>query len=233
MTILKRIRKPQLAIIMTIIILFISCSNNPQEELISVNKFEYSLYENSKDYFLNLKPIHINQYNSRTNIYQAVLDYANRPFETPSLLENEALNLITLDVIDIQKIGLEKGFFKENDINLIEQLDKDIQSVNFDFALNNYQKNVLSLNCTSTEFPKYNEFVNVLMMTKSNYNKNISLQSRGGWACALAILTFTAAIVFVGSTCIPNPVTIYACPIAVARAAVAYASMIIACGGKK
>lgn len=206
-----------------------SCSTGSDEELSIANKFDYSIYENSSEFLLKGEPYNKNK---KTSNYQTILDYANSPFETPAMLENEILNYTNLDANEILEIGLDKSYLTETDIVFIKQLDKDMQSSGFDFAINNYKQNVLSLNLSSQEFVKYNEFVNVLMMTKSNYNRyqlNDTIQAKGVWGCGLAILSFTVSTVFVGTTCVPNPVTIYACPIAAARAVLAYATMLVAC----
>jgi len=226
---MKIFKKSHLAIVMSIIVLSFSCSTGSDEELSLENKFDYSIYENSSEFLQNVIPYNKNK---KTNNYQTVLDYANSPFETPAMPENEVLNYTNLDASEIFQIGLRKGYLTETDIVFIKQLDKDMQSSGFDFALNNYKENILSLKLSSSEFIKYNEFVNILMMTKSNYNRyelNGNFQAKAGWGCGLAILSFTVSTVFVGSTCVPNPVTIYARPIAIARAVLAYGSMLVAC----
>ena len=136
------------------------------------------------------------------------------------------LNSTVFDFSNSQNKTSETDF----DTEILQEFSSDWETVGINQAIINLNSTLNEKNVDDIVFEKYNNFSNVLLLSEVDLqNQTSNYQAKSGWGCAFAIANFTLATVAVGTTCVPNPVTIYACPIAAGRAVLAYASMLVAC----
>ena len=231
---MNSLRKPYIAIVISIFFLIISCTSN--QDFNSSNKsIDYSLYKKSKESILKLKPFNIAKardlMNSKSD-KQAILHLINEPFER-SILQIEALEYFNLSGEEIIKKAKKEGIFNDLDVLLLTKLADDLYTFGFKKAMLNFENKIISLDLTNQEFEKYSHFANLFKIAHTDAQKTelINVGGNGGisWACGLAIAGYTLSTIAVGAACVPNPTTPIACPLAVGSAIVAFGSMMAAC----
>ena len=244
MNILKKIRSPFLSLSLAFLVLFVSCSQDYNTNNSEQKVFDYTEYNSMKQLVGTLEPLNIKSLKSiaansdffRQDKKRQVLNIINESISEEPTLQIEALEYFDLTSgEDVLEKAVLDGVLTDIDLILINELTSDINNLGLDNALVKFEQEISSLNLSDYEFEKYNKFANNLLLVQDELISNnmhrldANSSSGPGWGCGLAILSFTVATVFLGTTCVPNPVTIYACPIAIARTALAYTSMLVAC----
>ena len=119
---------------------------------------------------------------------------------------------------------LESSKSKESYLSYLTEYDKELYSIfandfrknNFDYAMQAFEENVLSINNLSTEeFKKYNDFANFFRLIENKNGLNANPQDRyeideGVVACMIAIGLHMLATMGL-SVCQPATVTTWPC----------------------
>ena len=219
MNILKLSRRPFLSVLMAIVFLFVSCEQYDTVNSETVQSFDYSVFNKIKD--TDTLDNIINEitnldFNQTANLNFTILETVNNQTNTNITLPNEVLSLSpNMDYNEILNLGLEKKWMTQKDVNMTKSFIDDIQSKGFDFAIENYENNIVESSLSSEEFAKANAFANavkVLNFKNPNAFKSLdSTTSQRGWRCGLSAVALTVATLGLASC-----VTIVACTLALA-----------------
>lgn len=237
MKIIKFLRKPYLSIIIATLVLYASCHQYESPILEDSRMFDYSQFDSAKkimqeqDYtsFDRMVFDHIDLESITSSEKLTILNNINKPFgETPAI-KTDVLDYFYNDGEEIFEKGIKEHILTLKDKELMHSFASDMVSVGFEKAIQNFEQNVKLLKVTDLEFDKYNQFANQISIVNRVMVDVDADEEGGGWACAFAIAGYTLATIAVGTACVPNPTTPLTCPLAIARAAVAYGSMIAAC----
>ncbi|WP_106794212.1 hypothetical protein [Aquimarina sp. Aq78] len=207
MNILKSFRKPYFAILLSTLILFVSCEKSiiDPNESTTFQSAKSSKIENSFDYtiFKTLK-----QNSDITNILDTlsdkevgdmgtaeksenILKMVNSYYDTDIVFPNDFHQITDSSQERILNISEKKGWINQNDINLINQFKKDMQNSDFNTAIANYENTVLRLKLNNEEFAKKNNIANAFK-TINYYNPEIfsKVDSCFGAIVTLVVATF-------------------------------------------
>lgn len=242
MNIFNTLRKPYFAIILASLVLFVSCTQGNTDSDSFQNRFNYTEYNSMKAIVSDLKPLNINALKSikqntsfhriENNEKEQILNVINESISDEPTLQIDVLEYFELvDENQIILNAIDDGIMTDKDLLVTNQLATDIVNLGLDNALIKFEQDISTMNLSSLEFGKYEKFANQLLIVQEDMLNNGAnrLAAGGGWGCAFAIASYTLATVAVGVTCVPNPTTPLACPIAIGRAILAYGSMIAAC----
>ena len=226
MNILKTLRKPHLSIFLASLMLFISCEQYETGNKLEENSFDYSQFNSFKttNIDLDLKLIKKSG-DSKANKMKAVINAVNKKMNTNIDLPSNALEMINDDAEMIFEKSLSNNWMNESEIKLTQTLISDIKLKGFEKAISNYEKKVLDLNLSASEFSKYNNIVNILRSQNyenpSLYNlksENSGLLNKGlasnDWCdwCKCAAATVALTVATAGLT---SCVTVAACGLAI------------------
>ncbi len=228
----------EFAIATVLSIFFFGCSNEKIQSIgFTPNKFDYTLFESLKGEKVNIGyPENIVQLSSVIEKNRAITDHINNQLGVNLSLTSESIEYASYSTYEIIEIGLKEGFFNIDDREIILQLQMNLGKNDFDSSLKTFEYHVLSLNLPLNEFKRYNTWANILkVINQENPNALLSnnIYSNQQRGCLSAILAYSGATVAVGVACVPNPVALIACPLAIALKALAYYNMIDTCKKKK
>jgi hypothetical protein len=214
--------KSNIALILTITFLLptaYSCSSDNVVK--SERTFDFTTFNEGIKVARSLPQIDYTNYKTGKTI-----DKINLTNEINNLIGNDVLNSSVFDFSHSQK----NSAISTLDIEILESFTLDWKNIGIDQAIVNLSNTLNEKNVDDITFDKYNKFSNVLLLTEIDLqNPSDNNYETYGWGCAIAIAVYTLRTVAVGTTCIPNPVTIYACPLAISFAVLGYAAMIVAC----
>ncbi len=180
------------------LIFIVSCT---QYDLNSSNQsFDYSShisFISNKSIINSLISTKYSKSISTKEISQDILNKVNIELGTNIAYSDLALDLADFKRDEILSISLELGWVNQRDIDLNNIFLNDLQTHNFDYALDNFENAVLNLELTKDEFEKLNFFANLVKSINYQYPDLFDLQNsqqaRGFWACAGATLALAAA----------------------------------------
>jgi hypothetical protein len=217
--------KSKIAYILSIVFLlsaFSSCTSD-DIELKAERKFDLSTAKEGLKIVKTLPKVNYKKFKSGNEIDKIGLTKAIN-----NQVGENVLDIRVFDNINTYKKSTEN----ELDTEILESFSIDWENNGIDNAILNLNNLLNEKNVDNTVFEKYNSFSNILLLSEINFQnqaKNSNYQAKNGWRCALKIAKFTLSTVAVGTTCVPNPSTPFACPIAVGYAVIAYAEMLIEC----
>lgn len=240
---MKKNKTIGLLTILSVFLVVFACNEDTDEQ--NLSRFDLSTYNSLKQEVTNLEPLDLEKINSAfkdlslnqrndTDIKQIIVDEVNETFEEP-VLQIEAVEYVEYEGEEILAKGLEDGIFTELDIEIANDLASDMVNDGVDIAIQNMEDKLIQYGSTQSEFDRYNQLANQLLLNIEGINSTPDMNfepgdtAGPGWRCALAITAFTLATVAVGVACVPNPVSPLACPLAVTQASIAYTAMILAC----
>lgn len=208
---------------------FIACNNDDlgaKEKM----QFDYSLYESAKNsgVFTPTLPENMSQRIS-VESSEYIIESINTYYDTNLVLDSELLNINELKSDDYKQKFVDLGVITSSDVELLNLLEADlIEHNDLDLALENLEINVLN---SGKNVLMYSEFSNYLKLAenKEPIFFDSSKRAMGSWGCFGAIVAHTLVSVAVGVSCVPNPATPIACPLAVTSWIVSYANMLNAC----
>jgi hypothetical protein len=206
-TIMQTFRKPYLAVIMSSLILFISCSEGATPDIKrSFNYESFNLYKNSNHYKNVMESLSKLDLSKSTYVEQKriIVDEVNDELNTDLELSDIALSLsVDMEPEQIYSVGLSNNWIKQQDVDLSEQFGDDLEAFGFDIAVSNYENTVLNLNLSDEEFARKNAFVNIIKIIHDenpsmfpNGDSSVeraNLQTRSWWRCALAATALVAS----------------------------------------
>ena len=221
-------RRPYIAVFLSVLILFASCEQY-DSGTIDIKQFDYSLhnefvtnpYNSGILEIINLSGEKSDYFNSsqRSNeLLETINTYYNSDLSFP----DEFLSATDNNSQEIPDFLLEMGWINQNDLNLIDKFISDLQSSNFNTALENYEASVLNLNLDDNEFNIKNKAANSFVTMNHYYpemfqDANYSTSTRSGWGCLRAAIALTAA-----SAALAACATVVACGLAVTGWILAY-----------
>jgi hypothetical protein len=219
---MKNFRNPYLSMVMAVVVLFVSCEQDVVTEVETINKFDYSAFNQFKK--SNVFDVVITKIekgelqktsNSAFERNKNVLDLVNLELGTSLVLPEKLLTLsVEMTAGDIYATSLNNGWLSESDVELAKGLSGDIQLKGVEIAVKHYENKILSMNLSNEEFLKHNLIVNTVKSLNYEYPnlfKEVSFnnKTKSWWRCGLAALALTVAIGNM-STC----ATIVACGVA-------------------
>lgn len=197
---MKNFRKPYWAIFLALLVLLISCEKYEYYDDRDTNSlFEYDIY----NHFIESQELLSQTISSVENLRESeikiissqILQFLNTELGTNLVIPEGYLDLINQDREFILESSLEEGWLNETDIRLNDLFLQDIISSDFNTALNNFEERVFELNLSQDDFNKQVQFANMIKSINDIDPElfRVSATSRGGWACAGAVLALTAA----------------------------------------
>lgn len=223
MNILESLRKPYYALLLSSLILFISCEQYINKS--NQRNFDYTLYKEFSK--LNFNPNDIlNKSNTFIMSERMRLDNINEEFNTNINFSNEFLLLREKHPSEIEETALLNGWLNEVDIYLMDEFISDLKNSDFNTALVNFENNVIDLNLNETEF---NNKVITANALRALHDENPAIfeqrvDSWPDWACIRATLAL-----IVSSVGLAACATIILCGLAVTAWILSYATYIDAC----
>lgn len=223
-------RKPTFSILMSFLILTVSCTSNSSID--ETNKFDYSTLNKFKTTGFNLNiPIETKNIVDDAERFQSFVNIINNQYDTDLSVNDYDSNLIGIK--NSQNKSLSKSdeyVFSENDIYLMDKLNNDIDKFGFKIALVNLEKNVIDLKVGDEEFAKYNLFANVISIIHNDnpdvFTQEGDLQARLT-ACQKAIIANALATVGLAACG-----TGFFCGVAIAAKVLALDAVLDACAGR-
>ncbi len=220
MNILKMLRKPYLAVLLSTLVLMTSCSVNSQ--LVDPKSFDYSVFEMYKsEGSLNTYDLG----NRELVDYKNVLNEINVNFQTDLTINN-----LDLGYINSSFNRNEDNYLNDTDIELVSELISNIRISNFTTAIEIFESQVLNMSLSQEEFEKYNNFANVMMIqVEEDPNLfDISYSTRHE-SCGEAVAWYALATIAL-SACAGGPLL---CVLAIANKIRAFRSMISVCSNQQ
>lgn len=229
MNFLKALRKPKLTLFLALSFLIFSCTKYDNLENDNYN-FDYKTFENFKSthHTIDFSGVTNNQKTEidiiRTN--RALLNIINNELGTELNYPDLILKSLTYSAQELIEISLTESWINQKQVHLLETFSLDLQNKNFDFAIQQMEQNINSLNLNNEEFEQINLFANNLKSLNYKNPNLFSFDNRSGWRCALAIIALAAATAGLGSCA-----TGVACALAVTLHINAMYSVADHCGG--
>ena len=214
-----------MTIILVIVFLlptFYSCSSD-ETELKKERKFDLSTAKEGLKIIKTLPKVDYKKFKSGDKIDKIGLTNAIN-----MQVGEKVLDIRVFETINTQKKSTESDL----DTEILEIFSIDWENIGIEKAIFNLNNLLNEKNVDDNVFEKYNSFSNILLLSEikvQSQPKNSNYQAKSSWTCALKIANFTLSTVAVGATCVPNPSTPVACPIAVGYAVIAYAEMLMEC----
>jgi hypothetical protein len=219
MNILKPFRRPYFAMLLSSLILFMSCEQSISEN--AKENFDYSVYKE----FSKLNFNNNNSFNKSSIITseRLRLDNINSEFNTEINFSDDFLLLIKKSPEEIEETAISNGWLNENDIYLLNEFESDLRDSNFENALQNFEENVLSLNLSENELNDKILAANALM-SLNDESPGIFESNGTSWGCIRAIAALT-----ISSVALASCATGVACALAVTAWIVSYATYLDNC----
>jgi hypothetical protein len=225
MNILTFLRKPYLAILLSVLILFSSCGQygNEIENKQSFDNTQSFNYESFNKFKSQEYKININSLKSKKSTSleknRNILNQVNTELGTDLIFPDKALELVDYDKDEIFQISLKEGWMSQQDVDLTNDFISDIRSNGIDKAISNYEKTILNLSLSNEEFARQNIFLNLIKsinFTNPNLfkmglqDKSLQAKYTTWYKCGAASIALAAATASMASC-----VTIAACGLAI------------------
>lgn len=198
----------------------------------TMNDFDYSFYNQYKDVIItNLNTIRSNKPEPTVEGIQSTIDFIN--VQTDSNIEMIQYDYDLLDSNHENWQDFYSNYLSTTDMNLIQQFSSDADSYGYEVALNNFKSNILRLNPNETEFARYNQIVNTIMIANDFFEglpTNVMGKRPSWWGaagCAVAIAA-NAGSTYSLIACAAVPPA--GCALAATMKVLAVAGVIFGCG---
>lgn len=229
MNILKNLRKPNFAVFLSALILFVSCNQYDINNETNERKFDYSAYNSFDGQFL------VKNFNKKSSL-QEILKSINKAYQTNIKLPNDIeFNAKSSENITSQLIN--KGYLTQQSLNLTNLFMEKLQQTDFDTAISTFENEVLNLQISDEEFIKYNNTINVIKILNksdkslfdiSNSGEKVSIAAKGtSFWCTVMVVRLGASVAALGLCA-----TVIACAGAIANLAFALRAVDSECGEK-
>lgn len=221
-------KKNYLLFILTLSI-FYSCANESSSTLEEA-KFDNSVYNEREllysamdkiDSKIKEQDVITRSSENSMVLFEECIDYLNEDFGTD-------LTILQIDIFQIENPGATindfklQGFITDTDEEIIETFFTYLDNNNLESSLNLLRNYIINRDISSTEFEKYNNFVNTIMIVNDYYftkgidvfaisteNIDTSITTRGrrsmSMGCAVAILANSTATIGLTSCFVPGP----------------------------
>ena len=157
---MKNFRKPYLSMFIALIVLFVSCEQYDTLEVESINKFDYSLYnENKNNPILDAitKEMHESRskYKKSSTIFQQnreMLNIVNSKMRYKLNFSDSVLELAELNSKEILNESLKNKWMTLEDVTLTKSFLSDFKNKGVDIAISNFENRVLKMNLSKKKF---------------------------------------------------------------------------------
>lgn len=233
MNYLKILRKPILAKLMAILILYASCEQH-QLTTEPLNQFDYTVYNTfrSSNAFSNIMAkLHDLEISFKNDTdfdkYHSILKIVNEETNAGLNIPDNMFLISDQEPESQLEFAYNNGMISKIDYELGSTFITDIMINDFETALENYESSVLSLDLDSEEFSVKNNVANMMKSLNDEYPSLFdNSQSKGsGWRCALATVAFLSALAGLSSCA-----TVVACGLAMTLFVGASINFVEQCG---
>lgn len=189
----------------------ISCND---DDSLSQREFDYSVFNNREILYSELGKLSLNKNSSNEDDFQNSVDAINEALSTN--IEITDFDLFQKEHIyaDLDTY-LYEGYISSKDYDIINDFISDLNLNSFEVSIRNLENKILNMNLNDSEFKKYNDFINSLLITDDYYkqkginiftNNNSGVSNKGGGAgCAVAIAANAVSTLGLGSCVVPGP----------------------------
>ena len=199
-------------------LLLVVSSWKTDDENLTTNKFDYSVYNAKNGLFNTLNKINLKKTNSRVSglaAYEDAIETINEEYGTNAYVTEFDQYLMANPNATIDDC-IQNGYINQQDYNVVNSFFDDLDTYNFDQSIQRLQTRILNQNYSPSEFEKYNFFVNALMVINDYYlsqgvdvfaqagaNKNIASRMSAG--CAVSIASNAISTYGLTSCFVPGP----------------------------
>jgi hypothetical protein len=195
MNVLKLIRKPQLSIVMSALILFVSCE---QYDLNSTQaKIDYSAYNQLKSMKIDFA-IPLNESKStNAEISMLIEETVNNEFNTDLNLPEDFHSFHSYDGDQMLNEAKQKGWISQKRENFLRAFFEDLKTVGVELAISNHEQRILDANLNEDEFARETLFLNTIkyLDDEGTFNSNRSIGSLENQSCWWAVIVFISATI--------------------------------------
>lgn len=191
--VLNSCRKSYFAVFLSLLMLFVSCSQYEQNN--NNHSFDYTAYNAFNGEFL---VTNLTDTKGKTDSIQVITNRINEAYGTDfHLPEDFALRNGSLDEMLTEYIA--KGYLSQQSLDLTDVFIENLQQGDFNIAISAFEDDILNLKLSEDEFNIYNNAVNTLKIINKADSSFFDLQnqtSRGGdsiW-CILAVVNLGIAV---------------------------------------
>lgn len=209
MNLLKTLRKPYLSIAMATIFLVTACTNYDNEEInneLNNKKLSLDIFDTLKGQLLNINNLSTLKTNSRLEQNNYILSQVNDIYDTNINFDD---NLKELDnAEDIFNWLKNNTVFNENDIEILSNFNENLTSKSFDNAVSILENEISDENVDSFKFKKYQSIVNGVALIEYQYPGFFTTETENqqkGSSCAWALAKLALASASMVAAC--NPAT--------------------------
>lgn len=201
-----------------IALLLVVSSCKTDDENLTNNQFDYSVYNSKTELFKTLDKINLKKTNSKVTglaAYEDAIETINEDYGTNASVTEFDQYLINNPNATIDDC-IQNGYISQQDYNVVNGFFEDLDTYNFNQSIQRLQTRILNQNYSPSEFEKYNFFVNALMVTNDYYlsqgvdifaqagaNKNIASKMSAG--CAVSIASNAISTYGLTSCFVPGP----------------------------
>ena len=221
-----------------IALLLVVSSCKTDDENLTNNQFDYSVYNSKTELFKTLDKINLKKTNSKVTglgAYEDAIETINEDYGTNASVTEFDQYLINNPNATIDDC-IQNGYISQQDYNVVNGFFEDLDTYNFNQSIQRLQTRILNQNYSPSEFEKYNFFVNALMVTNDYYlsqgvdifaqagaNKNIASKMSAG--CAVSIASNAISTYGLTSCFVPGP----NCWIAIVGKGLSLAGIFLSC----
>jgi len=189
----QKIRKPKIAIFLSILVFFVSCeqydTDDKIESIVQSKKLDFSLYETYKDY--DFQKLKVNTSTSRVpnENLQNIIGQLEANLQVEIGIEdfNLAVNMLEMNANDIFSTGISEGILTAKDFSLFNDFIIDLELSDFNNAIDKFEENIiLDENISTLEIEKYTEIANVMKLL-NEADSRIFMAAGSTLACISAI----------------------------------------------
>lgn len=199
---LKYFRNPVTSIFLSLLVLFVSC-NGPllleeNDSILEDITFNYSIFENNKGTLLDLSTFEDISYSSNIEFTNEVLNKINIKLGTQLDLDHNFKSLKFKSKDEIVEWGLQNKVIDNNDVIILTSLNKNLNLMDIDDALNELEFDV---NSTLNKVEKrvvFEKLANVIKLVeyedKGIFSSSISDKASCNMAVVGLIFSFIALV---------------------------------------
>ena len=228
------LRKPIIALFLSLVMLLFSCEQYESFNLSDPQKFDYSIYgefisDSDNQFILEIiKSFDEPLYKGKNQNNVEFLSLINERFNTDLSYPEEFINIYKNDYSEIPDILIENGWINEMDLNQIDAFINNVLTFGFEIALIKFEETVLNSNYDDKQFRIKNNFANSIKAlnyySPELFELKIDQISRYGSGCFKAAIALIAA-----SAALAACLTVIACGLAVTGWILAYDAYVNNC----
>lgn len=238
MNFLKILRKPFSSILLSTLMIFVSCEKNNLNIEFNENEISLHPFEKLKGQLiainqLNLKDSKI-EFNSRLDLNNFLLSEINNYYDTDIDFDDKLKSLSSAE--EIFNWIKANTLFNQNDVDNLKIFSSNLTTLDFDQAVSILDNNITDLK-DSNKFEKYQSIVNAVAIIEYEYPGYFTTENYQGIAskggCAFALFKLGLASAALVGACSPPAVGAsvgWTCYLAATAFIAASASVGIECG---